>query len=36
MTSYLQMPWRDFLDIREALGNVLEREKEAREAARNG
>ena len=35
MTSYMEMPLRDFLDIRTALRNVLEREAQAREEARN-
>lgn len=29
------MPWRDFLLMRKALENVLERESAAREEARN-
>jgi len=34
VTEYLQLPVRELMDIREALGNVLEREKAAREEAR--
>lgn len=35
VTDYLNMTLRDFLLMRQALENVLEREKSAREAARN-
>ena len=34
VTEYLKLPWRDVLRIREALANVLERERAAREEAR--
>ena len=35
VTDYLHMPLEDFMAMRDALGNVLEREKAARDAARN-
>lgn len=35
VTEYMNMSMRDFIDFRDALGNVLEREAAAREAARN-
>ena len=35
VTDYLHMPFRDFLTVREALSNILERERAAREEAQN-